>query len=100
MLEPILVTGCCGFIGYHLVKKLTGEVVGIDNMNDYYDVALKRNRLEELQKLSNFQFYEADILDNEFLNATFKVYKPKIVNSSSSSQLDNGSSLPQATDLL
>ena len=79
MLEPILVTGCCGFIGYHLVKKLTGEVIGIDNMNDYYDVALKRNRLEELQKLGNFQFYEADILDNEFLNATFKVYKPKIV---------------------
>ena len=51
----ILVTGCGGFIGYHLTKKLLLEnhhVLGIDNLNDYYDPNLKKARLEELNKLS------------------------------------------------
>lgn len=54
-----LVTGAAGFIGFHLIKKLIqqGEtVVGIDNLNDYYDVALKEARLNLLNQLDNFSF--------------------------------------------
>ena len=50
--KPVLVTGCAGFIGFHLALRLLGEgrqVVGLDNVNDYYDVTLKWNRLKQLQ---------------------------------------------------
>lgn len=71
----ILVTGCCGFIGYHLSKKLAGlghTVVGIDNMNDYYDVSLKEERLEELRCSENFTFEFGDICDFGFLKGVFE----------------------------
>ena len=58
-MEKILVTGSCGFIGMHLCKSLLKDgfqVLGIDNMNDYYDVSLKEGRLNELLKYKNFQF--------------------------------------------
>jgi UDP-glucuronate 4-epimerase len=70
----ILVTGSAGFIGFHLSKKLSGlgyEVVGIDNMNDYYDVSLKHARLDILKKLSGFRFEETDLVDREGLNKIF-----------------------------
>ena len=62
----ILVTGAAGFIGFHVVKTLTqmGEkVVGVDNLNDYYDVALKNSRLSQLTVSPNFSFYKTDIAD-------------------------------------
>ena len=65
----ILVTGSAGFIGFHLSKKLSGlgfEVVGIDNMNDYYDVSLKQARLKILENLSGFRFEQVDLADREF----------------------------------
>jgi len=64
--EPILVTGAAGFIGFHLARRLAAEgrsVVGIDNLNDYYDPSLKQARLAELRAHSNFRFERCDIAD-------------------------------------
>jgi len=64
--KNILVTGAAGFIGFHLSKRLLddgNDVVGIDNINDYYDVNLKHARIALLQKHSNFTFYKIDIAD-------------------------------------
>ena len=63
---PILVTGAAGFIGYHVSEALLSrgeEVVGVDNVNDYYDVNLKKARLERLQKHKGFRFHQVDITD-------------------------------------
>jgi UDP-glucuronate 4-epimerase len=73
----LLVTGCAGFIGWRVSKKLLGEghqVVGIDNLNDYYDVRLKQYRLEDLKAHKNFIFYQGDIENLEFLEGVFKKY--------------------------
>ena len=68
----ILVTGCAGFIGYHLCLKLlndkTNKVFGMDNINDYYDINLKKKRLSNLRKkFKKFIFYKKDICDLNFL---------------------------------
>jgi len=63
---PILVTGAAGFIGYHVSEALLSrgeDVVGVDNVNDYYDVNLKKARLERLQKHNGFSFHQVDIAD-------------------------------------
>ncbi|HEX6143051.1 MAG TPA: NAD-dependent epimerase/dehydratase family protein [Geminicoccaceae bacterium] len=63
---PVLVTGAAGFVGFHVSRALLargGEVVGIDNLNAYYDPALKRARLERLSGLAGFTFRQADIAD-------------------------------------
>lgn len=65
-----LVTGIAGFIGFHTAKNLLqqgNKVVGIDNLNDYYDVALKKSRLEELKKYGDYQFLHMDIADQSIL---------------------------------
>jgi UDP-glucuronate 4-epimerase len=72
--EKILVTGAAGFIGYHLTNKLCQlgyTVVGVDNLNDYYDVNLKKSRLDNLLKLDQFQFSRGDLADSTFLNDLF-----------------------------
>src|SRR4051812_44462063 len=60
----VLVTGAAGFIGYHVARRLAEtkrcEVLGVDNLGDYYDVALKRTRLAELEPLEKFRFVQAD----------------------------------------
>ncbi len=82
--ESILVTGAAGFIGFHLANKLGGlgyRVVGLDNMNDYYDVNLKRSRLEILKKKTNFSFREIDLTDKIALDALFGEFDfPYVVN--------------------
>lgn len=78
----ILVTGVAGFIGSNLARELlkTGEtIVGIDNLNDYYDVNLKLFRLEDLNKYSNFTFIKCDIADKQALIQIFDEYKFDIV---------------------
>lgn len=80
----ILVTGAAGFIGSNLVKKLFKEnpeyqVVGIDNMNDYYDVRLKENRLEELKQYPGFTFIKGNIADKQLINEVFQQYQLQIV---------------------
>jgi len=70
----ILVTGCAGFIGMHAAARLLGaghEVVGVDNVNDYYDVALKENRLKHLAALPGFEFNRFDLADLAAMQALF-----------------------------
>ena len=80
----ILVTGCAGFIGFHFVKKLLNEghnIVGIDSINDYYDVKIKKDRLKILKKISkkNFKFYKKDLCESKFLEKCFLKHKFAIV---------------------
>lgn len=82
--KTILVTGAAGFIGSNLVKRIYKEtsnvtVIGVDNMNAYYDVALKDFRLKELEQYSTFTFIKGNIADKELINKLFEKYKPSIV---------------------
>ncbi len=83
-MQRILVTGCAGFIGMHSCERLTKKgysVFGIDNMNDYYCVSLKKARLENLSSIPNFYFEEVDICDQSSLNLIFKNFQPnKVIN--------------------
>ena len=75
----ILVTGCTGFIGMHTSKRLLDrgdEVVGIDNLNNYYDVELKKARLNQLLQHPNFRFHEVDIANREQLAEVFMQNHP------------------------
>lgn len=74
----ILVTGVAGFIGMHLSKRLLergDEVVGIDNLNDYYDVQLKHDRLKQLEGFDKFTFIKMDMADREAMSILFKEQK-------------------------
>jgi UDP-glucuronate 4-epimerase len=74
----ILVTGAAGFIGFHVARRLCldgHEVVGIDNLNDYYDVSLKQARLKELEALSGFRFEKIDLVDKSALMAVFSEHR-------------------------
>ena len=74
----ILVTGCAGFIGFFATQYLLARgntVVGVDNVNDYYDVGLKLARLERLTPAANFTFERADIADNERMAALFSAHR-------------------------
>lgn len=82
--KTVLVTGVAGFIGSNLAKRLLKDysnikVIGIDNMNDYYDVRLKEERLKELSNKTSFIFVKGDISDKETINGLFETYKPQIV---------------------
>ena len=87
-MKTILVTGSAGFIGSNLVKRLfndmeEGTIVGIDNLNNYYDVSLKEYRLRELDKAKpasiSYQFVKGSIADRELINRLFPEYKFDIV---------------------
>ena len=81
-MKKILITGAAGFIGYHLSQRLISqgiEVYGIDNMNDYYDVGLKKTRLSGLQQNENFSFTEGDIADKDKVEGIFKSFRPDTV---------------------
>jgi UDP-glucuronate 4-epimerase len=77
-MRKILVTGAAGFIGFHLAKSLADRgdmVIGLDNVNDYYDVNLKFARLKLLEEIDNFRFVKVDLCDRETLSALFKEEK-------------------------
>ena len=74
MKNTTLVTGAAGFIGFHLARRLLEEgheVVGLDNLNDYYDVRLKEARLDQLRPHAHFRFVERDLADGEGMAALF-----------------------------
>ncbi len=74
----ILITGVAGFIGFNLSLSLLKEnkqIIGIDNINDYYSVKLKKDRLTELKKFKNFKFFKTDLVNSNSLNKIFKKYK-------------------------
>lgn len=78
----ILLTGCSGFIGWYTAKtalEAGHHVFGIDDMNDYYDVSLKKWRTEDLKKIKNFEFKQADIRKKDELEEIFCTFKPEAV---------------------
>lgn len=82
--NPIFITGVAGFIGSNLAKRLLAtfsetDIVGLDNMNDYYDVRLKEYRLKELMKYDNFTFIKGNLADKNLINSIFQQYQPQIV---------------------
>ena len=88
-MKKVLVTGAAGFIGFHLCKRLLKEgvsVCAVDNLNDYYDVKLKEDRINKLKYESeknglDFEFIKSDIIDKESLTKIFDLKRPnKVVN--------------------
>ena len=82
--DKILITGAVGFIGFHLSKSLLDDgyqVLGLDNINNYYDINLKNDRLNLLNKYSDFKFEKIDISDKQALSKSFLNFSPnKVVN--------------------
>lgn len=80
--KTYLITGGAGFIGFYLSRALLekgAKVVGIDNLNDYYEVSLKEDRLTVLKKFSQYHFVKGDIADKDTVFSLFKEYAPQIV---------------------
>lgn len=82
--KTILVTGAAGFIGWNVAKTLLEttkniQVIGYDNMNDYYDTSLKEYRLAELAGYDNFLFIKGDVADAQSVNEIFETYKPSLI---------------------
>ena len=89
----ILITGASGFIGANLAKRILTDgfissemiideeikVIGLDNMNDYYDVRIKESRLSELRTFPNYTFIKGDLADKELITSVFNQYQPRIV---------------------
>ena len=83
MKEKFFITGVAGFIGYHLCKRLLSEgknVIGLDNLNSFYDVNLKKARLDNLYKLKgDFNFFNDDLENINILEKIFKENEPSII---------------------
>ena len=84
MCKTVFITGASGFIGSNLAKRiltteLDTKVIGLDNMNDYYDVRIKEARLAELQRFENYTFIKGNLADKALINSIFEQYHPDIV---------------------
>ena len=81
-MAKVLITGAAGFIGFHLAKRLLArgdEIVGLDNLNEYYDVTLKQARLAQIQAEPKFSFWKLDLADREGMRRLFKEQVPDTV---------------------
>lgn len=83
-MTTVFITGASGFIGSNLAKRILAtepdtKVIGLDNMNDYYDVRIKEARLAELQKFDNYTFVKGNLADKALINSIFEQYHPDIV---------------------
>lgn len=83
-MATVFITGSSGFIGSNLAKRILStesdtEVIGLDNMNDYYDVRIKEARLAELQKFESYTFIKGNLADKALINSIFEQYHPDIV---------------------
>ena len=83
-MKTVFITGASGFIGSNLAKRILSEessskVIGLDNMNDYYDVRIKEARLAELKKFENYTFIKGNLADKSLINSIFEQYHPDIV---------------------
>ena len=83
-MKIIFITGSSGFIGSNLAKRILStesdtEVIGLDNMNDYYDVRIKEARLAELKKFENYTFIKGNLADKALINSIFEQYHPDVV---------------------
>ena len=81
-MSKMLVTGAAGFIGFHLSRRLLDrgdEVVGVDSLNDYYDVRLKQNRLAQLKSVEGFRFCRMDLADREQTAGLFEAEQFDVV---------------------
>lgn len=79
---PILITGAAGFIGYHVAERLLSDgyaVVGVDNLNDYYDVRLKSARLDRLKANAGFEFHHIDLADQRAVETLFSTHRFRYV---------------------
>ena len=80
--KTYLITGGAGFIGFHLSKSLLekgAKVIGFDNLNDYYEVSLKEDRLAILEQYDNYRFIKGDLADSATVISVFQEYQPQIV---------------------
>ncbi|NNG01202.1 MAG: SDR family NAD(P)-dependent oxidoreductase, partial [Desulfobacteraceae bacterium] len=80
--NTVLITGAAGFIGYHLSQRLLSKgckVIGVDNINSYYDVSLKLDRVERLKQHNNFSLHKVDLADKEAMSRIFKEGSPEVV---------------------
>ena len=79
---PVLITGAAGFIGFHLSQRLLAEgrqVIGLDSMNEYYDVTLKQARIERLNRFPDFRFEHIDLIEGDRISTLFASTTPQIV---------------------
>ena len=82
--KTIFITGVAGFIGSYLAKRVLKEfdnvkLIGLDSVNDYYDVRIKESRLEELNKYNDFTFIKGNLADKVLIQKIFGDYKPSVV---------------------
>ena len=91
-MKKILITGAAGFIGFHVTLNLLKsgkKVVGIDNLNNYYDTNLKYSRLKILKKFKNFSFNKIDLLEEKKIEDIFKKNKiQKVINLAAQAGVD------------